>query len=369
MSRHVDTKHNLKNGKAARGLEVIDEEDVVVEEEEDVVVVEELKETKKKSVAVIKSSSSLNLLTDAYKPATIKKYRGAVWSFLDWCREEGVESVSSFMELDDVLFDYFQNMYEMKMADPKSSGGKSKAADTLHGLLMYLPRGRFELMTAAKAVRNWARLSESISYPPLTKNLAVLIAVKMASMGYYRQGVATLVGFDCLLRVGELTSLRFSDVADCGDSRFPSEHQNMSIRLRKTKTGSNQFVVVRDPAVVVLVRGLLKITSKDLDAALFPFSSDQYRRLFKKVCAILGLSSRYVPHSLRHGGATHLFLSEKLAVKDIMVHGRWAALKSAQRYIQGGRALLMTVSIPDDVALLASTFAEDVLYSMDLAKQ
>ena len=105
MSRHVDTKHNLKNGKAARGLEVIDEEDVVVEEE-DVVVVEELKETKKESVAVIKSSSSLNLLTDAYKPATIKKYRGAVWSFLDWCREEGVESVNSFVELDNVLFDY-----------------------------------------------------------------------------------------------------------------------------------------------------------------------------------------------------------------------------------------------------------------------
>ena len=364
MSRHVDTKHSVKNSKAVvvRGLEVIDEEN----DEDDEGVVEELKESKN---SVFSSSSSLNLLTDAYKPATIKKYRGAVLSFLTWCQDEGISKIGSWIEMDDVLFSYFQNMYEMKMSDSKSPGGKSKAADTLHGLLMYLPRARNELMTAAKAVRNWNRLSESVSYPPLTKDLGVLIAVEMMRMGQSRQAIATLVGFDCLLRVGELTSLRFNDVADCGDSRFPSEHQKMSIRLCKTKTGSNQFVVVRNPAVAVLVRGLLKITSKQLNAPLFPFTSDQYRRLFKKVCAKIGLSDRYVPHSLRHGGATHLFMAENMTVENIMVVGRWAALKSAKRYIQGGRALLMTVTIPDGIARFARVFAKDVLYSLELAKE
>ncbi len=119
-------------------------------------------------------------------------------------------------------------------------------------------------------------------------------------------------------------------------------------------------MTVRDVAVVKLLRGVVKDTDKN--GNLFGFTSAQYRYEFKKTCAMLGLSESYVPHSLRHGGATHLFLKEGWSVEDIMHHGRWASTKSARRYIQQGRALLYDMSIPTQMASVAANLASN-LYS------
>lgn len=296
-------------------------------------------------------SRPLNLLTDSYAPKTFQKYRRAVADFVLWCDEQGVSDLSSFEQLDLTLFDYIQNMYVDKMNDSSAPGGKGKAKDTLYGVMMYLPRARFELMTAARAVRNWHRLDTGVSYPPLRKDLALLVAVRMMARGHRRAAIATLLAFDCLLRISEFCELVASDVADVGDARAPSELKQMSIRLAKTKTGSNQFVLVRDPAVQQLVRHLLAETPKK--AKLFSYTSDQYRRLFKQTCADLKLSSAYVPHSLRHGGATHMHMVEGHKIEEVMVYGRWASLKSTRRYIQSGRALLLTIEVPEEAAALA----------------
>ena len=91
----------------------------------------------------------------------------------------------------------------------------------------------------------------------------------------------------------------------------------MSLRIRKAKTGVNQWVSVRDPAVMALVRGLLAVPRR---GSLFSFSAGVFRTQFKHVCRQLGLSAAYVPHSLRHGGATHLHLLG-WSLEDILM--RW----------------------------------------------
>lgn len=311
----------------------------------------------------------LNLLTDAYSDKTIAKYRKAVCDFLSWCQDQSISDISTYEELDEYLFDYIQDMYEAKVADPKAPGGKSKASATVSGIIMYLPRAKWELMTAAKAVRNWNKLAPAESYPPLTKELASLIAVKMLLDGHEAEAVGCLLAFDCLLRVDELASLRVSDVA-YQDPRFPTEYKDMAIRLRKAKTGRNQSVVVRDKVVLELVKGWKsRLSNSTKDDFLFPFTTDRFRRVLKKTCAGLGLSSSYVPHSLRHGGATHMYMVEKMKVEDIMVFGRWAVLTSCKRYIQAGRALLLTVDVPSRVAQLAQDIASDVLGSFKAAKK
>ena len=63
-------------------------------------------------------------------------------------------------------------------------------------------------------------------------------------------------------------------------------------------------------------------------ARLFPYSTSTFRKHFKAACSDLGLSSDYVPHSLRHGGATHDH-ARGLPLEDILRHGRWASVKSA----------------------------------------
>ena len=80
-----------------------------------------------------------------------------------------------------------------------------------------------------------------------------------------------------------------------------SEYAGTSIRLPTTKTGKNQWVIVEDKSIVTLLRLLCKHTSGG-QSKIFPFTSSTFRSIFKASCTQLGLSHRYVPHSLRHGG-------------------------------------------------------------------
>ena len=142
----------------------------------------------------------------------------------------------------------------------------------------------------------------------------------------------------------------------------------MSLRLAHTKTGKNQWVEVRDAAVRRLMRRLLQVAPAERSALLFPFSAGTFRRHFKAACADLGLAPEYVPHSLRHGGATHDHLTG-VSLEEVLRRGRWASMKSARHYVQSGRALLLTTSVPPDVALLARRLAADVVEAFALTQR
>lgn len=291
--------------------------------------------------------------------STLSKYRRAVELFVVWCDENGRDAVN-YEELDDAMADYFHDMYEQN-----DGSGKGLAAQTFYGLLKLMPRATDNLPTAYASLQGWLKLQPSQSYPPMTWELAVLVAVHLTRNGKLRYAIATLLAFDCFLRVGELVSLRKCDVADSGDSRLGRMYQGLALRLRQTKTGPNQWVEVHDSDVMQLVRMVLECTSSDGDS-LFPFTANQFRLTFKQACTDLGLHAGYVPHSLRHGGATRWHLDGK-PLEDILMRGRWASTKSARRYVQAGRALLLTTSVPQSLAELGRTLASDVIRSIQLS--
>jgi hypothetical protein len=161
-------------------------------------------------------------------------------------------------------------------------------------------------------------------------------------------GVAVLLAFDCLLRASELTGLRREDVLDSAatDARV-SEQRGVLLALRHTKTGSYKSVLVLDRSVIALLRVVVAATSPG--ALLFLFSTGSFRRAIRRACAQPGLSSEYVPHSLRHGGATLLHAAWH---EHGSCHGRWASSKFA--YIQQGPAMLMAMDVPAGVAAAAA---------------
>ena len=56
-------------------------------------------------------------------------------------------------------------------------------------------------------------------------------------------------------------------------------------------------------------------------------------------------SGPFVPHSLRHGGATADYITQgSKFLEDILFPGRWASVKSTRHYVQQGPALLAAVS-------------------------
>lgn len=300
------------------------------------------------------------LLKAALALATRKKYDTAVADFLRW-HDENDYFATSWEEMDDLLTEYFHELYESY-----EGKGKSIAAATLAGVMAMLPSASDKLPTSRRALKGFQKLQPAISYPPLTWPLAVVIGVQLARDGSLRQGVGVVVAFHCLLRVGELVSLRREDFAAKGDPRLADEKQASSLSLRHTKTGPHQSVTVVDPSVVELLKLVASNTNKgDL---LFPFSSGDFRRHLKATCGKLGLSDRYVPHSLRHGGATQLFASG-VRLEDIMLRGRWAASKSARRYIQFGPSLLQAVAVPELTAEIGRDFAKDLVRSFTLAQK
>jgi len=217
----------------------------------------------------------------AFAPATVKKYTEAVIAFINWCKKQHMDP-SEVGEFDDCLTDYFHFLYDC-------GRGKDDARCTLYGIVMLHPTLKDSLPVASLSLRGWERLAPSQAHPPITWELAVLVAVHMARNGLWFHAVGTLLAFDCLLRIGELVGLQREDVADSGDLRMGSDFKGMALRLRKTKTGPNQWVDVKEATVCTLLRGLLRKFDRK---AVFPFTSAEFRDVFKKTCAALGLSAR-----------------------------------------------------------------------------
>lgn len=293
------------------------------------------------------------LFSAAFAPATSLKYCKAVSEFVDYLDDCGLDP-QSVNDLDHCLVDYFHDMYV-----EKGGSCRGNADATLYGIEMLIPAVKKLLHGARLALRGWRRLRPPTPYPPLTWELAVAVGCRMARRSLL-YGIGCLLAFDGYLRVGELVNLRREDVADSKDVRLGSGFRGMALRLSTTKTGSNQWAEVRDPAVCALLRKVLGATpAKGL---LFPFSSSSFRYRFKAACRELGLSSAYVPHSLRHGGATRDFLAG-VPLEEVLRRGRWATTKSARHYIQAGRAIMLTVRVPEHVAAAGRVLASDVLTS------
>jgi integrase len=296
------------------------------------------------------------LLDATCAPSTLIKYKRAVGEFLVWADEYKI-TVTSVERMDDALTEYFHDLYETN-----DGAGKGVAAATLYGVQKFMPRIKGQLLTAEMALRGWNRKHPAVSYPPLTWELAVVIAVQLVRHGLLHHGIGVLLAFDCFLRIGELVGLRRSDVADDGDARMGSGHRRMMLRLRQTKTGVNQWVEVESTEVQWLVRQLVR-SCATAETKLFGFTAYHFRSRFKDICRELGLLSSYVPHSLRHGGATRWHLQGK-SIEDILLRGRWASNKSARRYVQAGRAMLLTVQVPRSIAAVGGTLAANLLQSL-----
>ena len=78
-------------------------------------------------------------------------------------------------------------------------------------------------------------------------------------------------------------------------------------------------------------------------------------------------------HSLRHGGASRAYLrGDAVILPDLLVRGRWAVESSGRHYIQSGRQLLLSMSLPPTVTGLARalrTVGVEALVEQDLREQ
>jgi integrase len=294
------------------------------------------------------------LLARRYTAQTHETYRKSAQQFALWCKR----SKRVLFDVDCVDRALAEYIAELDRAN--DGRGRSRAVHTYYGLVAALPQLRKRLPRAAEHLRGWLAMKPPRQRPPLTWPLTCAIAVKLASMGHGDAAIATLLAFDCLLRLSEVLNIRSNDVIE-GRDVDRSLPPNTSIRLPQSKTGRNQTVAIRDADVVKLVRAVCGSRSKG--SRLFSISAAAYRTQFKRACKELGLPATIVPHSLRHGGATRMYMAGE-EVARIKTAGRWKSIFTCEHYIQIGQALIATVHVPQRVLRAAHYFASNLFASI-----
>jgi integrase len=293
--------------------------------------------------------ASGGLAAESLADSSRQRYRTALRLFCAHARVT-LRSLRSMRSaaVDELLSLFFHCQYAERRA-------YAVAEQALSAIVFQLPHLRFKLHRARRALRGWNRIREKSSHPPLTWQLTVMIAVAMACRGADAAAVATLLAFDCYLRISEFTRLACGDVALPGDARYGGVGTMPSVRLARTKTGLNQYVQVREPIVAEIIAQYLHAYRFEAhDTPLFGFTAQAYRVLLHSVCSQLGLSAHgFVPHSLRHGGATRDEM-RGATIEQIMHRGRWASSVTTRRYLQSGAAILMMRAVPSEIIQAAA---------------
>jgi integrase len=295
----------------------------------------------------------------AYKPRTAKRYRSAVLAFHARLVEWG-EDPQTWGEMD-LLF--VEHIHELFMSG--QGKGRSGANNALYGLAMLLPESKLKMPSSRLSLRGWAKEIPSVSFPPITWELALAVAfVIQHHLGSPEGATAVLLAFDAYLRISEVTGLVPSDVASGkGDPRMPALYRKTALRLRHTKTGKNQFVSVGRKEVEALL--LRRVERVSPGTKLFP-SAARLRSLFKRALHAMGVDHLdFVFHSLRHGAATTDMLLGR-SLDFVLMRGRWAAAKSARHYIQAGRAQLLATRVPLRLADLGRRLGQDIGFYFSL---
>ena len=146
----------------------------------------------------------------------------------------------------------------------------------------------------------------------------------------------------------ELKNLRVQDIALEGDPRILVPEGRALILLREPKAGRDQWVSVRDPCVIVMLRWIIK--GRPPRHFIFSPIRDVMLPLLARAQGEMGYASPiFVMHSLRHGGACYDFLSSRCSFEQIKIRGRWSDFGITKRYLQESQARLLSASMQVEV--------------------
>ena len=262
---------------------------------------------------------------------TLGRYRAAVSEFLTFAIEGGFE-LSSSDDADRALAAYVEDQWA-------NEGTLSRGRYAVAGCLFFAPELRSSLPFAWSLIKTWQKLAPIRRAFPASPEMALGLAGAAIAAGLPLLGALVLVTFDAMLRTKELRDLTFADIT--------FSEGGVILRLSETKMGVRsgrvQFVVVRTPVAVALLREAADAASPDDHVC--PYTYVQLQKLLKHLLAVVSIHPvRWSWYSFRRGGACHDFLLGG-NLERTMQRGRWSAVTSARVYIEEAVADLVDVSM------------------------
>ena len=286
----------------------------------------------------------------AIAPSTLRIYSRAVVLFFQWF----AFSPFSRFPLSASVLDRALSAYAHHLFRVHHGTHRHLVEGALWGLIHFCPHLSGHFYSSILALRGWRRLQPSVSWLPVPAPLVALVsfscglfarALPQASQlgrSLWRVGFAALLAFDTYMRISELSSFLPEHVVVNRHLRPFA----VAILLPTTKTGANQYVLVREPvlaASLLRMRDVALLDPVQRRSPLLGISAPLFRHLFSRLCSLWLPSLRFTPHGLRHGGACSDFL-RGLPIADIKVRGRWRSDRSLVLYLQAGRNFLLSQS-------------------------
>ena len=99
---------------------------------------------------------------------------------------------------------------------------------------------------------------------------------------------------------------------------------------------------------------MCKKTEKLYRSLAFP--RQEVHRCVSRACERLGIAEIPVLHKLRHTGPANAILKGTKSLEQVRRRGRWASLKSVERYSKTAHVLADLGSLSPEVRLLGETF-------------
>ena len=293
-----------------------------------------------------------HLKTAGISRRTLNIYRREVSLFFHFLDTEGLSLPRSYAELDEVLADYINHLFQ-------EGDSLTKAGWVLNGIKRLYPRVRRELAISQQWYNNWCREHTPKRATPITWPLIQAFTGVCLHLNWYRLATLFLVSFVFFLRTGETMALRSGDIFCSPDDG------SIILRLAASKTspGAQQSLAHFDWRLTLLLRWLLSHFGRD--EALWPFSGTHFRQCFTGLCNFFDLQQlQLVPYSIRRGGATY-FYTKTDGLDAVMIRGRWKDQSTARIYLDDARATLVKLAIPASSARLISQFRKRLLSEVD----
>ena len=288
--------------------------------------------SRQERIAVRKSLGTLKSLT--VQPTTRKRYDAALRHFYDYLARESLTLPKQRDHIDPLVSDYLEELWA-------TGESRAEASNFLAGLQDFDPKLKHKLPGSWRLMKTWTTNEIPNRAPPLSENLIHAMVGWSRFHEHPGFGLSLLVGFYCMLRTGELLSLRARDF------HMNSANSPAVIALGLTKSGKRQGAAESVTLGELPVLKALWDWKRTVPANTFLTPKPhQWRQLFNECLNGLQISSwGFRPYSLRRGGAAFFFLKHG-SLDRILIQGRWTAVKTAKVYLNSGLAMLADLQIP-----------------------
>ena len=217
----------------------------------------------------------------AVDKGTLERYQQTLWNFFHFLDEFGKTLPSTTWGLDEEPSSYVEELWA-------AGHGLSQAQYTLASVHHFVPQLRGRISGAWRKLKTWRRHEVPRRAPPIPPIVVRGIAGLARIQGRLDVSVGILIGFQCMLRGGEILRLKICDCIHFHDTVV----LNLGFTKAGLRKGSQEQVTITDKSLASLLKCFSR--NRSSTATLVSLSPCNFRKYFFAPFVVFRSRSRRV---------------------------------------------------------------------------